>query len=294
MRAVILGSSGFVGRALERQLTESGYAVQGYSSKALDLARAENLTTLDAVVTPDTVLFFVASMTPDRGVNPRTMCANALMGANLASYLEASSRRPLKVVHISTDAVYPADVERVDEATPVSPESYYAVGKFAAEGALRACARTTATPLLVLRPTGLFGLGDPHGSYGPNRFIRTLLAERNVKLFGEGSELRDHLYLDDFVRITVRLTLSEATGIVNVASGTSRSFQSIVDDLRQIVPYEFELIRAPRTGAVTHRHYDVTRLRSLTPDLEPTPFRTALEAVFVAASRTASSDPQRR
>lgn len=282
--AVILGNSGFVGRALERKLTEAGVAVHGFSSKSLDLTRAESLKALDSVVAADTHLFFVASLTPDRGVDTRTMSRNVAMAANLAAHLEASTKRPAWLTYVSTDAVYPASVEEVDEATATFPESYYGVGKLAAEGVLRAAARAASVELLVLRPTGLFGAGDPHNSYGPNRFLRSALAERTVKLFGDGDELRDHLYLDDFVRATVGLAVSRATGIVNVASGTSRTFVSIALELRAVAPFEIAVMRQPRSGAVVHRRYAVSRLRQLLPDFEPTPFVDALRASFEAAS----------
>jgi len=280
VNAVILGSSGFVGRALERHLATTGVAVRGFSSATLDLTRAEALPLLDAVVGPETVLYVLASLTPDRGATPRTMCQNLAMAANLAAHLEATSRRPAKIVLASTDAVYPAHADRVDESTPTLPEGYYGVGKLAAEGALRAATRATGTPLLILRPTGLFGAGDPHGSYGPNRFVKSAIVDRKVKLFGDGEELRDHLFLADFVRVLAELPRTAADGVVNVASGASRSFASIVEELRAIVPFELDLARLPRSGAVTHRRYDISLLRRLLPGFEPSPFGESLRATF--------------
>ncbi len=281
-RAVILGSSGFVGRALVRGLAARGVEVKGFSSTTLDLTRDASLAALDAA-TGGAVLFFVAALTPDRGATARTMALNVAMAANLAAHLETTPQRPARIVHLGTDAVYPAAAERVDESTPTSAEGYYAIGKLAAEGAVTCAARAIKTPLLVLRPTGIFGPGDPHNSYGPNRFLRAARSGGPINLFGDGEELRDHLYVEDFVRVALDLAASDATGLVNVASGESRTFDAVAREIVRLAP-AVEIARLPRAaGAViTHRHYDVARLRALLPGFSPTPLAAALGATFRA------------
>ena len=56
--------------------------------------------------------------------------------------------------------------------------------------------------------------------------MRTALAERTVRLFGQGEELRDHLYLDDLTRMLCGLGTNTTIGVLNVATGTSRTFGS--------------------------------------------------------------------
>jgi len=45
-------------------------------------------------------------------------------------------------------------------------------------------------PLAILRPTLVYGAGDPHNGYGPNRFRRLASANQPIVLFGEGEERR--------------------------------------------------------------------------------------------------------
>jgi nucleoside-diphosphate-sugar epimerase len=82
------------------------------------------------------------------------------------------------------------------------------------------------------------------------------------------------------VRIVADLAATAATGVVNVASGESRTFASIVEDLRAVVPTDFTVEHAPGGATPTVRTFDLARLRSLLPDARFTPFREGLRAAY--------------
>lgn len=275
-RVVILGATGFLGRALQACL--SPVEVVSHSSRTLDMTRADALHGLDGVLDPGTALIFAAALTPDRGQTPATLLANVVMATNLAAYLD--KRRPGHLTYIGSDAVYGFDADQVTESTPVAPASYYALAKYAGERVMDYAARAAGVPLLLLRITGLYGPGDPHGSYGPNAFARSLAHDRTLRIFGDGEEQRDHLYVDDAGRLVVALLRSRATGLYNVATGHSRSFAGILGAVQGIVPYEFRVTRAPRAGAITHRLYDIARLAQAVPGFAFTPFEAGLRATL--------------
>lgn len=281
-RAVVLGHTGFVGRRLADELRRQGFRVIGHSSATLDLRRPESLAALDPVVSPETTLFFVAALTPDRGAGLDAAEANLAMALNVARYLE---RHPVrKCIYFSSDAIYPMAEAPVTEESPVDPAGLYALTKYAGERLLHRVAETGGLALLVLRPTAVFGPGDTHGSYGPNRFVRTIVRERTVRLFGAGEETRDHLHVDDLARVAGRLAAADATGVFNVASGESRTFASIVKALRDLAPYEFAVESLPRSGPITHRQFDVGRLRRALPGFRFTDFAEGLRATWAAAA----------
>jgi UDP-glucose 4-epimerase len=279
-RVVILGASGFLGRALYVALSRDGAEVIGHSSRTLDLTRPEALSVLDPVLGPGTTLVLASALTPDRGQTPATFLANATMATNLAAYLEG---RPVgSLVYVGSDAVYGFDDEPVTEETPVAPAGYYALGKYAAERVMDCAARGASVPLLILRVTGVYGPGDPHASYGPNAFARSLARDHSVRIFGAGEEERDHVFVDDVAWVTVGLLRSGASGVYNVATGRSRSFADVVKEIRDLVPYEVEVASAPRKGPITHRRFDVTRLARALPGLRFTPLREGLAATLAA------------
>jgi UDP-glucose 4-epimerase len=282
-RVILLGHTGFIGRALSAHLAAVGLQTHGFASSTLDLRRMEAFSALEGFVDEEATLIFASTIAPDRGVSPDTLLDNLAMAINVARYVETRSVR--KCVYLSSDAVYGTGVSTVTERTPIEPTGFYALAKYTSERVLQWMADTRGIPLLVLRPTGVYGPGDTHNSYGPNSFVRSIVRERTVRLFGEGEELRDHLYIDDLVSIAARLTLGETRGVLNLASGTSRAFASIVDDLRRIAPYDFSIATTPRKAGVTHRRFDISCLVEALPELRFTPFEEGLRATFAAAER---------
>ena len=280
-RVVILGASGFLGRALHSVLMRDGVEVIGYSSRTLDLTRPEAFAALDTVLTPKAALVFASALTPDRGQTPATFLANTTMAANLAAYLEGR-RRLGSLIYLGSDAVYGFGDETVTEDTPVAPAGYYALGKYAAERVMDCAARAASVPLLALRVTGVYGPGDPHASYGPNAFARSLVRDRSVRIFGAGEEERDHIFVDDVAAIAAGLLRTGATGVYNVATGQSRSFADVVKTIRDLVSYDLEVTSVARKGAITHRRFDVGRLTAALPGLRLTPLREGLIATLAA------------
>jgi nucleoside-diphosphate-sugar epimerase len=279
-RVVILGASGFLGRALHAALSRAGVEVIGHSSRTLDLTRPEALPALDPVLAAGTALVLASALTPDRGQTPATFLANTTMATNLAAYLEGRAFGSL--AYVGSDAVYGFGDEAVTEETPVAPAGYYALGKYAAERVMDCAARAASVPLLILRVTGVYGPGDPHASYGPNAFARSLARDRSVRIFGAGEEERDHVFVDDVAAVTADLLRSGAAGIYNVATGQSRSFADVVKTIRDLVPYEVEVVSAPRKGPITHRRFDIARLSQALPGLRFTPLRDGLATTLAA------------
>ncbi len=125
----------------------------------------------------------------------------------------------------------------VTEDTPTDLTGFYALSKHAAERMLDYATRKTGSALVVIRPTAVYGPGDTHNGYGPNRFARTAAADHVVRLFGEGEETRDHIYIDDVVRAVGGLSERGQAGVFNVATGARAS----------------RSCRLPRTCAPSHR-----------------------------------------
>jgi UDP-glucose 4-epimerase len=278
-RAVVLGASGFLGRALQGELARAGVEVVAYSSKTLDLTRPEAAEVLAAQLDPGTTLVFASALTPDRGQTLDTYTANVAMAATVARALE---RQPASCVYISSDAVYGFDVNPVTEETAVAPGGYYALAKYTGEKLLEYTAGVKGCPLLSLRVAAAFGPGDPHGSYGPNGFARSLARDRSIRIFGQGEEERDHVHVDDVARLAVALMRAGASGVFNIATGRSRSFAQVIEAIRKLVPYEVSVTNAPRKSPIPHRSYDITRLDQAVPAFPFTPLEDGLRATLAA------------
>jgi nucleoside-diphosphate-sugar epimerase len=185
-------------------------------------------------------------------------------------------------VYVSSDAVYGFGDEPVTEATPVAPAGFYGLAKYTGERLLDHVAAAKGVRFLSLRATAVYGPGDPHASYGPNAFARSLAKDREIRLFGQGEETRDHLYVDDAARLVVAMMGGHATGVVNLATGTSRSFAQVVDAIQALTPYEIAVTHAPRRNPITHRVYDISALERAAPGFAFTPFDQGLRTTLAA------------
>ena len=283
-KVIVLGATGFLGQAIVARLTgEDQVTVHGFSSKTLNLTDRAAFGVLDELAGPDETLIFASAVTPDKGRTVDALDANLQMALNVGRYLEG---HPFgKVVYVSSDAVYPMGPmsdEVVTEASAVEPADFYALAKYAGERVLANVCGAAKIPLTIVRPTGVYGPGDTHNSYGPNRFISQIQNDRKVSLFGEGDDIRDHVYLDDVAAAVVELAASDATGVVNIASGESRTFGSIVEQLQALSPVEFEVVNLPKSGGTSRRDFDISRLRGAAPGLTLTPFEDGLRQTVEA------------
>lgn len=262
-RVVLLGASGFIGRALKRQLDQEEIPNLALTSTDIDLASADAAPTLASLITAGDAVVMLAALTPDKGRDIATLMKNLAMMQNVCAAIEKSGCSHL--IYFSSDAIYDSAVSRVTESTPPSPNDLYGVMHLAREVMAR---NLKKVPLLILRPTLVYGPGDTHNAYGPNRFLRSAFKDKKIALFGGGEETRDHVHVDDVAVLTVKCLLTRGTGILNVATGVSRSFREIAQLVADVFADGIEITEASRVSAVIHRHFDITNLIKSFPNFK--------------------------
>jgi nucleoside-diphosphate-sugar epimerase len=273
-RVVVLGASGFVAGDLTGHLGSLGVETLALPSSRFDLRDPATAAPLREVLRPDDALVFVSALTPDRGRDVRTFMANLAIAETVGSVLETTP--VAHMVYVSSDAVYPDDAALVRESTTCDPTSLHGLMHLARERMLAHSLKKLGTPLLVLRPSLLFGPRDTHNGYGPNRFVRSALAERRIALFGEGEERRDHVFIKDVSRLIGLALERRSEGVLNVATGASTSFGDVARMVAERVP-STEVAGTPRQNPVTHRHFDVTARVRAFPGFAFTPLARALD-----------------
>lgn len=253
-RVVVLGSNGFVGKDLMRRLGQSGVKTLGLTSKDVDLTQPESVNRLKEIVQADDSLVFISALTPDRGRDVRTMMKNLIMGEHVAAFLE---QKPCAhFVYVSSDALYDDNANPVREDTPANASSYHGFMHAGRELILKTALAKAKVPFVFLRPCAVYGAGDTHNSYGPNRFIRQALKDGKIPLFGGGEEKRDHVYIEDVSEIIALCLEQRAEGVLNIATGQAVSFMDVAQMVARLQPAKIET--SPRNNPVTHRHFDIT------------------------------------
>ncbi len=122
----------------------------------------------------------------------------------------------------------------VDELHPLAPESIYAAHKLAVENYHLIYGRLhglKATVLRISNPYGPFQAGEGR-SYGiANAFIQSAVCGTPISLFGDGSQRRDYLYIDDLVHgLLCSASVEAARGsIYNIGDGKGTSLMELAE-----------------------------------------------------------------
>jgi lipopolysaccharide/colanic/teichoic acid biosynthesis glycosyltransferase/nucleoside-diphosphate-sugar epimerase len=110
----------------------------------------------------------------------------------------------------------------VSENDPANPGSSYAVTKLAIENYLKAYGKSRNIPVTILRYATIYGPGELKHRAIPN-FMQSISIGKPPEIHGDGSEVRDYVYIDDAVRATIMAISRKPEGVFNIGSGVGHT-----------------------------------------------------------------------
>lgn len=247
MRAMVTGAAGFIGSTLVDRLLADGHEVTGLDNlatgKVANLEAAEANAKfafvkddiveadLDAVVaeySPEVIFHLAAQIDVRHSVaDPQfDSSVNVVGTVRLAEAARKAGVR--KIVHTSSGGSIYGTPQQIptSETVPTDPHSPYAAGKVAGEIYLNTFRHLYGLECSHIAPANVYGpRQDPHGEAGVVAiFAQALLSGRSTKVFGDGGNTRDYVFVDDVVEAFVRASGPDGGGQrFNVGTGVETS-----------------------------------------------------------------------
>lgn len=235
MRALVTGAAGFIGSTLVDRLLADGHSVVGLDNFAS--GRAGNLehladepefffveadivsSDLDAIFaeySPEVVFHLAAQIDVRHSVaDPQFDASVNVVGTvRLADAARRGGVR--KIVHTSSGgSIYGTpQVFPTSEKVPTDPSSPYAAGKVAGEVYLNMFRNLYGLDCSHIAPANVYGpRQNPHGEAGVVAiFAQALLSGKPTKVFGDGANTRDYVFVDDVVDAFVKASGTAGSG----------------------------------------------------------------------------------
>lgn len=279
MNILALGGNGFLGWHLVNELAAAGHRVTVLGRRSepqrplpenttyisVDLSDRPALVQLLAGI--DAVVHLASATVPSTGDKDKVadVQINLIGTLNLLeAMIQSGCKRLLFVSSGGTVYGIPQHIP-IDEHHTLAPISSYGIVKVAIESYLTLFARSHSMKCLILRASNPYG--PYQGNLGVQGIIGTYLGRASqgqpIEIWGDGSTIRDYVYVGDLARLGRLAIESEATGVFNAGSGMGTSVAEVAECVRRVTGRDVPVLKQPaRTFDVPISVLDISKAKA--------------------------------
>lgn len=270
MRVLILGGNGFIGSHVVDALLAAGHQPRIYDRSncryrpRLDgveyiLGRLEDTYLLSEALTDVDVVFHGISTTVPSTSNADPIAdvqSNLIGTLNLLSAMADKGIR--RIIYLSSGGTVYGNtaVDFINEEHPLKPICSYGVVKVAVENYLFMHQELYGLKPIILRASNPYG--ERQGRSGVQGVVGTILntisRDQPIEIWGDGSIVRDFIYVGDLALACLKAIEGNQCGIFNIGSGLGYSIREVIENAQKISKKQINTIYKPP------RRFDVSRV----------------------------------
>ena len=275
-----MGNTGFIGKNLENYLLRKKKNVKGFASKKINLLIKAKALKLSKFINSKTIIFFLSFNKNQKNATVEDLQKNLLLTKNFLEVL--NKNKPKSVLFFSSQSIYGENTNNTNttEKTLPDPTSFYGIAKYTAERMMTKYCLEKKIPLIIVRIPRVYGLGDNVNNYGPMKFTDFFKKKKTLTLWGDGSEKRDYLYIDDLNEILLKLIKKNFTGLVNICSGTAHSFLQIIKHIESLTKQRYKLKKKRRSRPKVDHIMNNKFLKQIIGDYKFTSLKSGLSLLI--------------
>jgi UDP-glucose 4-epimerase len=244
----VTGGAGFIGSSISNMLLEYNANVVVLDSFAqgprdnipdgceiveADIRDEQSLSKLTDI---DYVFHFGAPSSIILFNKQPSMCVDVTVCGLLTLLEWARKTGVTKIIFPSSGSVYGSTPPPQSEDAVVHPMNLYGVAKFACENVARLY--SDVVPTVGLRIFAGYGPGEEHkGDFASpvTLFLNSMVKGENPVVYGDGTQSRDFVYIDDVVDSIIRAAENKFTGVVNIGSGRAHNFNEVIGLINEVL-----------------------------------------------------------
>ncbi len=293
MKVIVLGGCGFIGSHVVDRLLALGHSVRVFDRQAErfrpSLAGVEyffgnfddRMAVAEVLTNADVVVHLISTSFPGTAdLDPKADVQGNLVGTIALLDMMVSMKVGRIVFLSSGGTVYGIpDIIPIPETHSLCPINSYGIVKVAIERYLEMYARTRGLSTLSVRASNPYGPRQAHtGVQGViSTFLRQVRQGDHIEIWGDGSIVRDYIYISDLAELCAIAVDSDHMGAVNAGTGVGLSISEIVSEIEAVT--EIRITRVYRPGRaidVPCSILDVSRARDQFGWVASIPFRDGL------------------
>jgi len=240
MRILLTGATGFIGAQILTALIDK------YGVESVVVLSSKDVANVNCVIYKSTQTFetgkdlfddithliHAGAFIPKESLDSNDLEACYSNIAYTKNLLSHKFKALTRIVNISTIDVYATTADKLSENSIISPISLYGSSKLYCEDMVKSFSSINENSYINLRIGHVYGPGEEKYKKVLPIAIKNILNDKPVELWGDGSDLRSFIYIDDVIASIINaLTLSEKNLDINVVSGKPVSILELLDAL---------------------------------------------------------------